>query len=99
MYYLVAGITGGIDWTDIAWPLWNMNSVYGLCLTLYVLLSILGILNIVTGMFVERASNVSRIDRDFAISDEIQKMEENIMESVKLFVELDTEGHGKVPME
>jgi hypothetical protein len=73
-----------------------MNSVYGLCLTLYVLLSILGILNIVTGMFVERASNISKIDRDFAISDEIHKMEADIQESVLLFQEMDKDRAGKV---
>lgn len=99
VYFLAASITGGVDWTEVAWPLWQMNNVYGLCFTLYVLISILGILNVVTGVFVERASNISKMDRDLAISDEIARMEADVEESMQLFRELDTDNVGQVPME
>merc|ERR1712139_601442 len=48
-------------------------------------------------MFVERASNVSRIDRDFAINDQIERMESDIRESMNLFMQLDVERQGRVP--
>jgi hypothetical protein len=99
MYYLIASITGGVDWTDVAWPLWEMNGLYGMAFTIYVLMSILGILNIVTGMFVERASNISKIDRDFAISDEIHRMEADIHESIVLFNNMDIGKKGKVEVD
>lgn len=99
MYILTACITGGVDWTKVGVPLWKVSYFYGFCFTLYVLGSVLGILNIVTGMFVERASNIAKIDRDVAITDEIHKMEADVRDTMRLFQEFDTAGHGKVPVD
>lgn len=94
VYFLIASITGGVDWTDVALPLWEMGDFYGSFYVLFVLGSILGILNIVTGVFVERASNISRIDRDFAVNEQVSVMEQDIHETVLLFHQLDIDGKG-----
>jgi len=89
LYTLLASITGGIDWTEAAEVVWQFGFLYGLGFTLFVFVSILGILNVVTSVFVERASNMKTIDRDYAISEELRRIESDLAETVELFRRLD----------
>jgi len=89
MYTLLCSITGGIDWKDAAMPVWHFGWAYGMGFMGFVLVCILGILNIVTSVFVERASNMKRLDRDFAISEELRIMESDIQETMELFQTFD----------
>jgi len=99
VYFLTASITGGVDWTEVAYPLFMLGNLYGIGFMAFVLISILGILNVVTGLFVERASNIPRIDRDFAILDQIRNMEADIHETMLLFNELDANNTGLVTLQ
>jgi hypothetical protein len=96
MYTLIGSITGGVDWMEAAAPLWNIGAFYGLAFVLFVLVSVLGILNVVTSMFVERASNMKKTDRDFAIADQLHTMRSDLKETLALFQELDKEQKGHV---
>jgi hypothetical protein len=88
MYTLLLSITGGIDWKDAASPVWHFGWVYGWIFMGFVLFSILGILNVVTSVFIERARNMKRFDRDYAISEELHMMERDIEDTMELFSSL-----------
>merc|ERR1719238_1402590 len=96
MYTLLCSITGGIDWRDAAVPVWDFGWLYGVGFMGFVLISILGILNVVTSVFVERAQNMKRLDRDFAISEEMHIMEKDVEDTMDVFKELDPDCKGAI---
>jgi len=58
-------ITGGIDWKNVADPLINeISPLMGAAVTLYVAFSVLAMMNVITGIFVENASAFSKEDKD-----------------------------------
>lgn len=99
MYTLVASITGGVDWIEVADAIWAFGWVYGLGFIVFVLVSTLGILNVVTSVFVDRARNMKNIDRDYAISEELQAMEKDVKETMELFRVLDPEKKGSISLD
>jgi len=98
MYTLIGSICGGEDWLIVARPLWEAGALYGTIFVGFVLVSILGILNVVTSMFVERASSLKKMDRDFAIAEEMTSMRSDIKDTLELFKVLDPEGNGTVDL-
>merc|ERR1711879_3769 len=79
--------------------LWEMHAVYGVIFLMFVLVSIMGIMNVITAIFVENACNISSIDRDFAIMQHLRVVEGDVQETISLWHELDSEGLGHVSME
>jgi len=62
---LYQAITGGLDWNDISDPLvTEISPLIGLVFALYVAFSILALLNVVTGVFVESALKSAKEDSD-----------------------------------
>jgi len=58
-------ITGGIDWKNVADPLINdVSPLMGAFITAYVAFSVLAMMNVITGIFVENAAAFSREDKD-----------------------------------
>jgi len=58
-------ITGGLDWKNVADPLMNEISPWmGAAVTVYVAFSVLAMMNVITGIFVENASTFSKEDKD-----------------------------------
>jgi hypothetical protein len=96
MYTLILSITGGIDWSVAADPVWHFGWLYGAAFLGYVLFALLGILNVVTSVFVEHAANMKSRDHDFAITEELHHMQREIEETSVLFQELDKEGKGEI---
>merc|ERR1712196_554409 len=99
MYTLTACITGGIPWANAAKPIWEFGWPYGATFIGFVLLNILGTLNVIKGIFVERAANMKRHDRDFAISEELHLMEDEIQETMAMFQAMDEQGSGQISVE
>eukprot|EP00929_Paragymnodinium_shiwhaense_P010809 TRINITY_DN11578_c0_g1_i1.p1 TRINITY_DN11578_c0_g1~~TRINITY_DN11578_c0_g1_i1.p1 ORF type:complete len:724 (+),score=158.66 TRINITY_DN11578_c0_g1_i1:87-2258(+) len=68
MLSLFEALTGGVDWDDLCRPLMtSITPAFGYCFTFWMAFSVLAVLNIVTGTFVEaaieRATEVKLIDR------------------------------------
>jgi len=57
---------------------------------------VIGVLNVLTGIFVERASELSGLDRDLVIQGELKHNEAFLSEMKAIFEEADTDGSGTI---
>lgn len=79
---LYKAITGGIDWEELSDPLMDYISPWlGLLVVCYIGFSVLVVLNLVTGLFVDGALKLSREDKE----------NEFMKKILKLFHDTDTE--------
>eukprot|EP00927_Polykrikos_kofoidii_P009832 TRINITY_DN1411_c0_g2_i1.p1 TRINITY_DN1411_c0_g2~~TRINITY_DN1411_c0_g2_i1.p1 ORF type:complete len:444 (-),score=90.47 TRINITY_DN1411_c0_g2_i1:165-1496(-) len=83
--------TAGLDWGDIALPLWSASPLICVIYMAYVAFAILCVLNIVTGVFVESASKLSQSDKDIAIMEDMNYRKQWMEEAVALFREIDSD--------
>uniref|UniRef100_A0A7S1M2X7 EF-hand domain-containing protein n=1 Tax=Alexandrium catenella TaxID=2925 RepID=A0A7S1M2X7_ALECA len=67
MLTLFMAISGGADWQDLLEPLRNISRWYIVIFVAYVLFVVVGVMNILTAIFVESASQIANIDRDLVI--------------------------------
>jgi len=99
MYSLLLAVTGGEDWYQIAEPLGDINWLYQILFAFYVLFVVIGVLNVLTSAFVQRACELSRLDRDLAIQSELVSDESFVAEMKSIFEEVDAEGTGCIDWE
>jgi len=99
IFTLFLCISGGIDWSDAATPLIEVSSLLGFALTIYVAFCTMCVLNIVTGIFVENASQMSAKDDDLMLMDEIEKRKQWIQQVRDLFESADEDGQGELSWE
>jgi hypothetical protein len=87
MYTLLAAITGGLDWTDAVTSLDSISTVYRCLWTFYIVFVVIGVLNVLTGIFVERACELSFLDKDFVVQAELKRNEVFLVEMKNIFDE------------
>jgi len=76
MESLFCAITGGFDWQEAMIPLKVVSIYYGPVFLFYVSFVVIGVMNILTGIFVENANHIASVDRDLVIDDQIEKIAE-----------------------
>lgn len=82
---LFQALTGGVDWNEIVQPLMdNLHPAWGLLVVLWISFSILAVLNIITGSFVQNA-----IERSLSV-----KEMDKVTQARKLFSFLDVDENG-----
>uniref|UniRef100_A0A7S4UQ20 EF-hand domain-containing protein n=1 Tax=Alexandrium monilatum TaxID=311494 RepID=A0A7S4UQ20_9DINO len=96
MYTLLASIIGGVSWTDVVRPLEQISLVYRVLFTFYVTFVVIGVLNVLTGIFVERACELSGLDKDLVIQTQMKRNETFLMEMKKIFEECDSDCSGSI---
>lgn len=96
---LFKAISGGIDWGDVAQPLWELHMGYFLCFVLFVIVVTFGILNIVTGVFVEDAKGIANIDKDLVIQQHMDERKAQAETLKTLFGNADTDDSGTLTRE
>lgn len=70
---LYQAISGGVDWNDAATPLIdNVSPIFGLLFAMYVAFTVLAILNVVTGVFVEAALQSAKEDKEIYLVNHIR---------------------------
>jgi len=89
-------ITGGVDWVEAIRPLGRIHWFYETIFVLYILFVVIGVLNVLTGIFVERAQELSGLDRDLVIQGEMKRNEAFLAEMKGIFEEADTDGSGTI---
>ncbi|CAJ1340138.1 unnamed protein product, partial [Effrenium voratum] len=99
MYSLLLAVTGGADWYEIVEPLSHISDLYTVLFAFYVLFVVIGVLNVLTSAFVQRACELSRLDRDLAIQSELVSDESFVAEMKSIFEEVDVEGTGCIDWE
>lgn len=99
MYSLLLAVTGGEDWFQIVEPLGHISDFYLVLFAFYVLFVVIGVLNVLTSAFVQRACELSHLDRDLAIQSELVSDESFTAEMKSIFEEVDIEGTGCIDWE
>lgn len=96
MKHLFMGITGGIDWESIYVSLEPLDGWYQFGYLVYTLFLLFAVINVISGMVIERAFKVVKQDRDFWIM-EAQHQNAQYEERVRgLFHQIDLDASGTV---
>jgi len=99
LYTLLASIVGGVDWTEVMRPLEKISTVYRLLFSFYIVFVVVGVLNVLTGIFVERACELSGLDQDLVIQSQMKRNETFNNEMKRIFEEADSDGSGTLTWE
>merc|ERR1719410_2439526 len=91
---LFYSISGGQDWGALAAPFWTIKGGSGVSYMAFVILTIFGLLNILVGIFVQEAEELSKWDKDFVVDGFVTKKKEKEKDISELFDTMDTEANG-----
>jgi len=97
MFSLVLVISGGTDWLEVVRPLQKIHWAYQIVFIFYILFVIFGVLNVLTGVFLESATEF--VDRDLMVHSHLVRMEGFLSEMVQLFEEFDPDNTGHVKID
>lgn len=95
-YTLVQAMLGGFNWGEVADVLMDVDVISPALLLLYVAFTMLAVLNVITGAFVDNALNLASQQRDFQIEREIESKEQYASQIRALFQTIDDDGSGDV---
>merc|ERR1740121_3252083 len=96
MFTLLLAISNGTDWKQLSEPLGKIHWGFELLFTFYVFFVVIGVLNVLTSSFVERARELSKLDRDLATQGELASQEAFLAEMRTIFEEVDDEKDGRI---
>mmetsp|Transcript_3368 Transcript_3368/g.7728 ORF Transcript_3368/g.7728 Transcript_3368/m.7728 type:complete len:583 (+) Transcript_3368:189-1937(+) len=98
IFSLTQAISGGRSWGEYAEPFVTINPAYGVGFTVFVVFVIFGVLNILTGVFVQNTSAVAHYDRELIIEEEMKRNESTTNQIRSLFSELDKDKNGTISL-
>jgi len=93
---LYMSMSGGVDWDTIYQIMGPMDEVYKVMFLVYLFFTMFGVLNIVTGIFVESAKEAGLADRDMLVRSQMRTQEKYIKDMIRLFQEIDANGSGTI---
>ncbi|CAK0834697.1 unnamed protein product, partial [Prorocentrum cordatum] len=80
--------------TDVAAPFWTMGPVYGLSYLVFVTSMLLGLLNVMVGVFVQESANVLLLDRELVLDRGVESGQASRQLLAELFLLLDADQNG-----
>jgi hypothetical protein len=98
LYTLYLSITGGVDWGDAADPLFGLTWVLGGFFGVYIAFSVLCVLNIVTGVFVENCNKMTARDQDMVLMEQLDNRRQWFEEVRSVFDTGDANGDGQLDL-
>merc|ERR1712019_323282 len=96
---LMASISGGLDWVDASWPLYQIGGAYLVMYLVFVMFCVFGFMNILTGIFVANTREVSRIDRDLVIRAQLNDRKSFANQLKNILRSVDKDGTGTISKE
>jgi len=96
---LFMAISGGRDWKELIIPLHGISFLCAIVFSLYIFFVVFGMLNIVTGAFVESLTVVSRRDYDVASEEELKKTLTFKKDVQTMFEDADADNSGTLSWE
>lgn len=99
VYTLIQAMIGGVSWGVCCDALLSIDTLSGLLFLFYVAFTILAVMNIITGVFVDNAVETARTQRDFLIQKEMELREKYTGEMRDLFAEMDKDGKGTIGLD
>ena len=94
MLTLFSAISGGSEWAIVADPVMRISPFFIVLWVFFVSLMIFGVLNILTGIFVDAALSAAQNDRDSIIEQEVSEKESTVGTLRMLFHKVDSDGSG-----
>lgn len=92
-------VSGGLEWSQAAGPVAKLGLSYALIWIGYIAFMVFGMLNVLTGIFVETAMDAMNNDRDNMIQSQIEERESLISTISNVFRSTDTDGSGMLSEE
>jgi Ca2+-binding EF-hand superfamily protein len=99
MVSLYQSISGGRDWQEFYFPLLDISDWCGWVFLLFIFFVVFGVLNVVTGAFVDSMRLVSQRDNDLVIEQELAKETAFKTEVKAIFEDADLDGSGTLSWE
>jgi len=81
---------------DAMEPIKASSPMYGFLFLFYIVFVIFGVMNVVTGVFVDKALEITSQDKEFVILEEIENRREDIRQLKEFFYTLDHDGNGVI---
>jgi len=97
--YLFMSISGGIDWQMMAVPLLDVHPILMCVFMMYIFFMVLGVLNVVVGIFVEKAKNKAERDREMLTEKGLEHERAVVQRLRDIFNEADSDGDNAVSWE
>jgi len=97
MFSLIVAVSGGTDWIDIMEPVKRISWGYQVVFTFYVLFVVVGVLNILTAVFMESAADIQ--DRDLTVQREIENLDKFLEDMLNLYSEFQPDHDGTISWE
>mmetsp|Transcript_61876 Transcript_61876/g.175746 ORF Transcript_61876/g.175746 Transcript_61876/m.175746 type:complete len:637 (+) Transcript_61876:66-1976(+) len=96
VYSLLQAMLGGVSWGVVSDALFSFDWTLAALFFFYIFFTILAVLNIITGVFVDNAVETAKTQRDFLVQKELELKERYLDEMRSLFAEMDEDGSGTV---
>jgi hypothetical protein len=89
MFTLFKSILGGLSWHQCTEPLAVVPAVWVFVFIVYICITMLAVLNVITGVFVETAIENMQNDRDVAVQKHLSRKKEYLETLTRLFSDID----------
>jgi len=96
MYTLLSCMSGGQDWVTVVEPFNKYSLRHRALFSLYIVLVTLGMLNVLTGVFVTKAAELNLLDKDLVIQSEFARKKSLVKVLHDMFLEIDETRCGSV---
>lgn len=98
-YMLFQCISGGISWGEVGKPLLEIHWSNGVVLCFYVFFTVVAVLNIITGIFVDTAIKSAESDRDEVIQEAMHSERSTLLQMQKFFHQADKDKSGTITLD
>uniref|UniRef100_A0A7S1FCZ5 EF-hand domain-containing protein n=1 Tax=Noctiluca scintillans TaxID=2966 RepID=A0A7S1FCZ5_NOCSC len=92
MLTLFMSVTGGLDWWEPVRLLLEVHVGYGVVFLIYVVITVLAVLNIISAIFVNEAMEAARMDVDLRMQAEHDQTQAMLQSLTSIFKELSPDG-------
>jgi len=99
MLTLFMSVSGGVDWWEVAEALLSMSVVYVFGFLVFMSLSVLAILNVISAIFVNDAMETASMDLDLRLKGEVERTRLMVQTLTDIFNEMSVRGEGVAPYE
>eukprot|EP00928_Gymnodinium_smaydae_P086320 TRINITY_DN7035_c0_g1_i1.p1 TRINITY_DN7035_c0_g1~~TRINITY_DN7035_c0_g1_i1.p1 ORF type:complete len:744 (+),score=149.19 TRINITY_DN7035_c0_g1_i1:94-2325(+) len=99
LWTLLAAVSGGYDWSEVAKPISSIGGFYKLGFLLYVVFVLFALLNILTGIFVNVSIDSCKMNREIVIEEAITNKKSLVKQIVHLFHEADADSSGTLSLD
>eukprot|EP00927_Polykrikos_kofoidii_P024424 TRINITY_DN22217_c0_g1_i1.p1 TRINITY_DN22217_c0_g1~~TRINITY_DN22217_c0_g1_i1.p1 ORF type:complete len:759 (-),score=122.57 TRINITY_DN22217_c0_g1_i1:175-2136(-) len=99
IFTLFQAVFGGIDWGAAIRPLWSYSLMHALLFYVYIVVTSMIVMNVVTGVFVQAAIESAQYDAEQVVEDQLADSERYCKRLKLLLKEIDPESSGIITLD